>query len=111
MSFEFHHNPEFELLNFSRHGFVGYEAARNKIQVGCGMVIVTLDRHEFFTWNRQIEQQLDTFRDKVCPCQKYFMFTTGNDQVKLMLSWSEMDELHDLLSPAILVLDARGLIG
>jgi hypothetical protein len=91
MSFEFKENADFEVLHFNRNGFVGLMKTVDQIQVGCGIVIVTMGKNEFLIWNTQIEKQRDAFRNKVCHCQKYFMFTTGNEHVKLMLSWKEMD--------------------
>lgn len=102
---------QLEVLDHNKHGYVAYCPECEALTMAFGTTLVALFEDDVRFMQERISTELKTHRNRVCPRAKAFMFRLGADRTcQLVLTYSEMEALNELLNRSLLMLQALSVI-
>tara|TARA_B100000902_G_C27049317_1_gene783341 strand:- start:303 stop:632 length:330 start_codon:yes stop_codon:yes gene_type:complete len=97
-----------DLLDSGKYGYVAYCNDCGLFNVAFGTTVVTLNHDEVQFILSRVSHNLNVHENRVCPKAKAFMFRLSNDNTcQLVLTYGEMQALHDLLTNSLLVYEVK----
>ncbi len=99
-----HHEHSLRHLHCNQNGYIGYCNCCQRILVAFGVVMFSMDYLNLMAWQQKIAFELRNFASHSCPNAKHFVVNTDCENLRLVLTWREMNQLNDLISPGILLL-------
>lgn len=102
---------QLEILDHDKHGYVAYCSECEALTLAFGTTLTALFEDDMRFIQERISMELITHRNRVCPQAKAFMFCLGADRTcQLVLTYPEMEALHELLSRSLFQLQVFSLI-
>ena len=100
-----------QILEHNDHGYVAHCAGCDGFTLAFGTLLVVLLENDLRETGRMLETLLGKHRNRVCPNAKMFMIRAGSDRtVQFILTYREMEQLSDMITPALLVHEAKNLV-
>jgi hypothetical protein len=98
-------------LHHTPHGFIGFCDHCQKIHLAFGVVFMQLDLTEFRTWHLHLQAEMHQAQHRICPKEKHFLFPTESPNLRLLFNWKELEQLDELIAPALLMLETNEILG
>jgi hypothetical protein len=98
------------MLHSSEHGYVAVCNNCGYVQLVFKIAALNLSEQAFKELHLIMENDLHTFRNMVNNDEKLLMYNTGDAKFNLVLSFTELEQITSLLSPAVLLLNANRIL-
>jgi hypothetical protein len=98
-------------LHHTPHGFIGYCDQCQKIHLAFVVVFMQLDLTEFRTWHLRLQKEMFHAQHRICPKEKHFLFPTESANLRLLFNWKELEQLDELIAPALLLIETKEILG
>lgn len=102
--------PCFNMMHCNKDGYLAEHKNDGTYRLAFGNITMDIDQALLRDWYQKICELVNHYEKRICPVQKAFVFNTSSGHVKMVYSWLELNSLADLLSPVMLILDARQIV-
>jgi hypothetical protein len=97
-------------LSQTHNGYVMICNHCNNLQVGFGTTLMSLKTKQFYTFCQQVIAQHQHYKDAMHPDRKAILLDTFSKKFALVLSPNELQNLYELLTEALLMLQVNSIL-
>jgi len=101
----------FEILDHNSEGYIARCKVCRGFTLAFGTTLAVLDQSELDQLHHNVAEHLTSFRNRICPHTKSFLFRFSDDpSCRMVLTYEEMETLNNMLERAHLLCEAQNLI-
>ncbi len=97
-------------LHHTKHGYVSWCKQCNHINIAYGTIVFALTPEQFVSFVSLVNADVVQYQGRMCCREKSLMYNTDSSNVNIVLSYSELLVLSDLLINASLLYEAQQIL-
>ena len=97
-------------LHHNEHGYISWCKQCNHINIAFGTIVFAISVEQFETFIQLVNTDIIQYEGKVCCKEKSLMYNTDSSHVNMVLCYSELILLAELLNKATLLFQAHQIL-
>lgn len=97
-------------LHNNQHGYVSWCKQCDHINIAFGTIVFAISLEQFEQFTHTVNADLIQYNGKICCKEKSLMYNTDSSHVNMVLCYTELTLLAELLNKATLLFEAHQIL-